>query len=407
VEYLGRCLAGPGRYYWCIEGDITSYFDTIHHRKLMKLLRRRIADKAILDLIWRFLKAGIMEKGVYRETIAGTPQGGIVSPLLANIYLHELDRYMEKNHLALSDRERMKRRRNGMANFLYARYADDWVALSNGTRAQTVAFCEELRQFLKTTLRLELSIAKTKVTHLTEGFQFLGFHIERSLGRKGIRVPRIRIPQTAQKRLLDKMMRMLAPNTHEDAVNAKFAALNKVIGGWCRYYQHSSGPARTFSRLSNRIFWLVAHWLGRKYQLRLAQVMQKFYRDGMFQTNAMTLVLPQRYKPKRYKLSVKPNPYTHNIAIEREELPQLDTVWIGGSNRNADIRAEIRATLGSICSNCGTRSVWSQLYVDHKRPVRAFPSLRQADGQGNHRILCRPCHTAKAKSDRQVLSRVR
>lgn len=81
--------------------------------------------------------------------------GGVLSPLLANIYLHELDRYMEGNHLALTDRERMKRRRNGLANFLYVRYADDFVVLSNGTRAQMEAFRDELYQFLKTTLRLD------------------------------------------------------------------------------------------------------------------------------------------------------------------------------------------------------------------------------------------------------------
>jgi 5-methylcytosine-specific restriction endonuclease McrA len=294
-----------------------------------------------------------------------------------------------------------------LANFLYYRYADDFVVLSNGTRAQTEAFREELHQFLKTTLRLELSRAKTKVTHLTEGFQFLGFHIERSMGQKGKLVPRIRIPRSAQKRLLAKMMRMLAPNTHEDAITAKLAALNKVIGGWCRYYQHSSGPARTFGRLSDRIFWLVAHWIGRKYQLSIAKVMRRFYRNNTFQTTSMTLVLPQQYKPKQYKLSVKPNPYTQNIAIEREDLPQLETVWMGESNRNADLRAELRETLGPTCTTCGTTLEWNQLQVDHKRPVRMFKSLQEADRKGNHQILCQPCHRAKTKSDRQVLSRVR
>jgi len=220
------------------------------------------------------------------------------------------------------------------------------VVLSNGTSAQTEAFREELYQ--------------------TEGFQFLGFQIDRRVGQKGTLVPRIRIPKSSQKRLLDKLMRMLAPNTHEDAVNAKFAAINKGIGGWCHSYQHSSGPARTFSRLSNRIFWFVAHWLGRKYQRSIAKVMHKFYTNGVFQTNSMTLVLPQRYQPKRYKLSVTPNPYTHNIVSERAELPQRDTVWIGGRDRNADIRAEVRETRGPICSYCGATLEWSQLHVDHK-----------------------------------------
>jgi RNA-directed DNA polymerase len=82
------------KYFWVIEGDISSYFDTINHKKLLKLLMRRIKDKKLLRLTWKFLRAGVMEKKLFRDTKLGTPQGGIISPLLANVYLHELDRYM-------------------------------------------------------------------------------------------------------------------------------------------------------------------------------------------------------------------------------------------------------------------------------------------------------------------------
>jgi retron-type reverse transcriptase len=74
------------KYFWVIEGDISSYFDTINHRQLMQLLRQRIKDKRVLDLIWKFLRAGVMEKKLFQDTKRGTPQGGIISPLLANIY---------------------------------------------------------------------------------------------------------------------------------------------------------------------------------------------------------------------------------------------------------------------------------------------------------------------------------
>jgi len=84
------------KYFWVIEGDIASYFDTIHHPKLIRLLGRRVKDQKILRLIWNFLRAGVMEKRTFRDTTLGTPQGGIVSPLLANIDLQELDRYMER-----------------------------------------------------------------------------------------------------------------------------------------------------------------------------------------------------------------------------------------------------------------------------------------------------------------------
>ena len=74
------------KYFWVIEGDISSYFDTINHRRMMQILKQHIKDKRVLDLIWKFLRAGVMEKKLFRDTKCGTSQGGIISPLLANIY---------------------------------------------------------------------------------------------------------------------------------------------------------------------------------------------------------------------------------------------------------------------------------------------------------------------------------
>src|SRR2546428_9630035 len=98
IAYLSNRLVGHGSsYQWVIEGDIASYFDTIPHRRLNKVIKRRVADRDIKDLLWKFLRAGVMYKGTFSETLTGTPQGGIISPLLANIYLDELDKYMESN----------------------------------------------------------------------------------------------------------------------------------------------------------------------------------------------------------------------------------------------------------------------------------------------------------------------
>jgi RNA-directed DNA polymerase len=87
---IASSMTASQRYYWAIEGDIRSYFDTINHEHLMTLLRRRIRDDKLLALVWRFLKAGVMEGKLFKATDQGTPQGGIISPLLANVYLHEL-----------------------------------------------------------------------------------------------------------------------------------------------------------------------------------------------------------------------------------------------------------------------------------------------------------------------------
>jgi group II intron reverse transcriptase/maturase len=124
IRYLTWSATEAKRFFWAIEGDISAYFDTINHRRLVKLLRRRVKDARILDLIRKFLRAGVMERKLFKDTELGTPQGGIASPLLANVYLHELDRYMRR-YTALSDREKRQRRRRGLPNFVYVRYADD------------------------------------------------------------------------------------------------------------------------------------------------------------------------------------------------------------------------------------------------------------------------------------------
>src|SRR5262249_21383499 len=122
--------------------------------------------------------------------------GGEMSPLLANIYLHELDRYMESKYLHLTYDQRKRRRKQGKGNVLYVRYADDFVALCNGTKAEAHAMKQELGEFLGT-MGLTLSEEKTKVTHITEGFQFLGYRIERSIGGRGEMVPKVLIPKSA------------------------------------------------------------------------------------------------------------------------------------------------------------------------------------------------------------------
>ena len=123
IAYIGLRLNNRGKYFWIIEGDISSYFDTIKHRKLLRLVRRRVKDERLLTLLWKFLRAGVMEGKLFRDTKQGTPQGGIVSPLLANSYLHELDQFMTR-YTALSKTQKQSRRTAGKANFLYVRYAD-------------------------------------------------------------------------------------------------------------------------------------------------------------------------------------------------------------------------------------------------------------------------------------------
>jgi RNA-directed DNA polymerase len=249
-EYIGKHLTGnSGKIYqWVIEGDIASYFDTIPHRRLMKAIKKRVADRDIRDLLWKFLRAGVIYKGEFAETLAGTPQGGIVSPLLAHIYLHELDRYMESNYLNLPHHQREKRRKQGKSNFLYVRYADDFVVFCSGSKAEALEMKEELKGVLSN-IGLTLSEEKTKVTHITEGFDFLGYRVIRSVGTSGNMVPKVLIPEKAIKQFQFKVRGMLAPRTTHESFSAKVIALNAHIRGWCEYYRSTSSPDWGFGEI--------------------------------------------------------------------------------------------------------------------------------------------------------------
>jgi RNA-directed DNA polymerase len=413
VGYLLKCTRKHMNYFWVIEGDISAYFDTINHRKLAKLLRRRIDDDKLLDLIWGFLRSGVMERKLFKDTKLGTPQGGIVSPLLANVYLHELDVHL-RGRTDLDGCARRKRRRQGLANFVYARYADDFVILCNGSREQALEMRKEVHDFLQDVLHLTLSLEKTKVTHLNDGFDFLGFHLKRCLGEQGM-VTKSTIPEKALEKHRSTLRAALAPSTYDDSIKTKLTAINRIIGGWCRYYQHSSKVAVAFGKMEREAFWLFVRWLGRKHNMKMTQVLRTFYASRVegepktLGTGKVWLARHSSYKAKRYRASpFKPNPYTTLAPIEREELPD-ECPWLGSEARPgmADLRPIALERDGYRCCECKEAVTARTAQVDHKRPVSAFKRPVDANCLSNLWTLCIPCHKRKTEKDRQRESRVR
>ena len=178
-------LGSPTRNYeWVFEGDIEACFDTIDHTALLGRVRHRIGDKRVLRLVKAFLKAGVLaEDGSRHRTITGTPQGGILSPLLANIALSVLDEHFTQRWEALGPPwTRAKRRRAGEPVARLVRYADDFVIMVGGTRDDAEALRDEVAAVLAP-MGLRLSADKTRVCHIDEGFDFLGWRIQRRTWR--------------------------------------------------------------------------------------------------------------------------------------------------------------------------------------------------------------------------------
>lgn len=223
LDQLQTCFCGVK---WFVEGDIKGFFDNINHEIMVGILEERIKDERFLRLIRKFLRAGYLEDWVYHNTYSGTPQGGLISPILANIYLDKLDRFMEELKIsfdkgnrrrnfpksyalgkemtqlrkawacAASEEEKrdIRRKIKGIEQerqkypysdpfdskykrLQYVRYADDFVIGIIGSKEDALKIKEQIREYLESALRLELSVEKTLVTHSANKARFLGYDV--------------------------------------------------------------------------------------------------------------------------------------------------------------------------------------------------------------------------------------
>ena len=167
---------GTRGYHWVLEADIKACFDEISHTALMDRLRVRIKDKRVCALVKAFLKSGVMtEPGNREETLTGTPQGGILSPLLANIALSALDDHFDRQWRQKWGHECSGRSASeAVKELAIIRYADDFVLMVSGEQHHAEALREEVAAVLAP-LGLRLAPEKTRVVHIDEGFDFLGF----------------------------------------------------------------------------------------------------------------------------------------------------------------------------------------------------------------------------------------
>jgi RNA-directed DNA polymerase len=228
---------------WIVDADLKDYFGTIDHGKLMTLVAQRVADGRVLTLIERMLTAGYMQHGRLFPTPQGTPQGGVVSPLLSNILLTPFDREMRQRGYQLT------------------RYADDWVITCRSRReAEAALRCAEK---ILATLGVRVNPQKTRIVHVRQGFAFLGYKIKR--GSRGLSLPAAKIKTGVRSGALYAYPTQKAVDRFKDAIRRKtqrriplrtaelIRELNPVIRGWGEYYKRAH-VRRLFNQLDR---WVV------------------------------------------------------------------------------------------------------------------------------------------------------
>lgn len=432
---------------WIIEGDIEKCFDSIPHGVILNLLRKRIKDERFIDLIRRFLQAGVMEGGQRHNTYSGTPQGGIISPILANIVLHEFDVWMEqqganqpnqetgcdyrarqttaykrltrrikylremlrkgapfpkgrsaaeiKAELRVLQAERQRTRPSEVRPSIhYVRYADDFlVVLCGKSRAEAEALKARMTDWLKDTLRLTLHEEKTLITHADNTLRFLGYNIQGARNANGTRWARLSIPTDAFQSVVERLQKATR-YCHAPELDV-FTNVNALARGWSQYYCFANDSTSKLSRLTGIVYWLTAHYLGSKHGQSIRKVMRTHYgRDPRterlalytIKSNGDRLFIWNRYPKHRSILS----PGGHATDAK----PYINTNWAGG--RSLERKAQAQTQADGRCEGCGKTGV--ELIMHHPRRLRkvnqSTKSVAQSGYEQQVKMLCHDCHLA-------------
>lgn len=277
--------SAPRNYSWVLEADIKACFDEIDHTALMGRVRNRIGDRRVVDLVKAFLKAGVLsEDATVRDTSTGTPQGGILSPLLANIALSVLDEHFAVAWTAMGDSSaRHQRRRKGLATYRIVRYADDFVVMVNGTREHADGLRDEVAAVLAP-IGLRLSEEKTKVVHIDEGFDFLGFRIQRQQKRGSGKSFVYTYPSAKAVASVKAKVRTMTRGATNQPLAVLCYRLAPVLRGWANYFRHGASKS-TFDYIRTFTWRRVICWLRHKHPQTNWKWFRRRYLPGWWPTN--------------------------------------------------------------------------------------------------------------------------
>jgi group II intron reverse transcriptase/maturase len=453
---LARCKQKFRGANWFIEGDIKGCFDNINHRVLMDILRESIDDERFLRLVMNMLEAGYLEEWTRRETHSGTPQGGVISPLLANIYLHKLDEFVEDvlqpqytrgkarrinpaynahakamlKAKADDDAESWHRlkieqrsipcsmpRDEKFRRLSYVRYADDFILGFMGPKAEAEDIKSKIKAFLADTLKLELSEEKTLISHATtEPARFLGYDIPVMKDDGKMVAASNSIMGTFNKRSINGIVRLTVPW--------------EKIEAHCRNYTIDGKIRKRMDQMANEDFSIVA-WYGIVFRgvaqyycmahdrarklSKLKYVMQTSMLKTLAAKHKTTVdVMAKKYRAERTDLQTMTPVVAYEVEVLRPGKRSLVATFGGFSlkrqdkeiiedqiSRNRNGRTEILERLmADKCENCGSTG---NCEVHHVRKLADLLKQKKNRPGWVHMmilrsrktlVLCQDCHAA-------------
>lgn len=434
---------------WWIEGDIEGCFDNIHHGRLMTLLRRRIRDEKLLSLIYSFLKAGYLARWSYHQTYSGTPQGGIISPLLANIYLNELDKFMES--IGANRKETLKernarinpeyrvieRRLNRMRSYYktgkipqgrgklplrfmgghddwvkeiaaseirtlkkvqktltsnfptekigYVRYADDFIVV---LQKHSKAEAKELKEKIKEYLRTHLYLTLSdEKTLVSHPTDGANFLGYNLTSSKGKeKYMRLSIPKEAKQKVIREVQKKCKLHQIDDT--DLFTQLNAVTRGWMHYYKYASYPYTVFNAITVTTFKRASHCLARKKQTSIPKVFVQYLMQVPKGTHKRK-TLGRWVGKKLVYLDVFPPKRVPIITgpLPMDSIDRKRTITELNTNALETLEAE-----NYQCQVCGINEDLQVHHTGGSRGYRHTKDRQQARRDKPVVVLCRKCH---------------
>jgi group II intron reverse transcriptase/maturase len=387
---------------WVIEGDVKSCFDEISHKAILRCIREKVIDNNFLKLIDRLLKAGVEIDGVVHPTVKGVPQGGVVSPLLANVVLNKLDWFLHSKGFHGSA-AMWRRSTHNLPNVRFARYADDWcVFLTRCNRQYAERLKDDIRGFLRETCGLELSAEKTRITHVRDGYDFLGFNISMGVGKAGKLVPKIKVGRKALINIQPRLSDALRNRPTQESISVRLVRASAIIRGWSNYFKIAHNFSQVAHGLDHDAYWIAARAICLKENISTAKCLNRYGRRGTIGVHKdCTLAHFQDTMATYYRPSPEPyQPGSERSYLEDDEWEAAFVLYDRTRPGCGDLKWKALVRDGFHCRGCGVTVTSKTSQADHIEPVNRFANLEMANSLDNIQTLCHWCHKLKTAREK-------